>query len=139
MLTMAGVAGLAAGICMKVSPCSILATGDVRLDQFLSILLMAAGPALALIGALGCHGAVKDSRCLRLLFFIVALMATVVQVAGVAFVLGFPGEMTRLLGAKAVELIGQNKVLTLSVTGGVTALEALSMASSMALYSKRRN
>lgn len=138
ILLLAGVAVLVAGIWMKASPSYLQEVlgqiGDVQPEQSLSYLLMAAGTVLGFLGALGCCAAVRDRRCLQLLFFVVALMAVVAEVAGAVVVQWFPGQLSDLLGPSTVELIEEKKALILSVIGGVTALEALPMASSMILY-----
>ncbi|KAE8619937.1 hypothetical protein XENTR_v10010038 [Xenopus tropicalis] len=52
-------------------------------------LCIAVGGFLILMGFLGCCGAVKESRCMLMLFFIIILIIFIAEVAGAVVVLAF--------------------------------------------------
>ncbi|KAJ7317099.1 hypothetical protein JRQ81_003261 [Phrynocephalus forsythii] len=89
-----GVALLSIGIWVKVDSTSfvkILGAAAPHLVQLINVgyLCIALGTFLLLMGFLGCWGAVKESKCLLLLFFVVTLILFVAEVAGAVVVLAF--------------------------------------------------
>ncbi|XP_062866606.1 tetraspanin 34a isoform X2 [Trichomycterus rosablanca] len=71
-------------------------------------LLIAVGSILALMGFLGCCGAVTESKCMLLTFFIIVLIIFIAEVAGAIVVLVFKplaDELLTSLNQKFVENI----------------------------------
>ncbi|XP_066517170.1 tetraspanin-1-like isoform X2 [Hoplias malabaricus] len=60
-------------------------------------LLIAVGSVLAIIGFLGCCGAMCESKCLLLTFFIIILILFLAEVAGAVLALVFKPKATELL------------------------------------------
>ncbi|XP_076125538.1 tetraspanin-1-like [Alosa pseudoharengus] len=71
-------------------------------------LLIGLGVGLTLIGFLGCCGAVKESRCMLLTFFIIVLIIFIAEVAGAIVLFLFQplvGELLRDIGGKVADSI----------------------------------
>ena len=133
ILSIAGVAGLAVGIWMKVSPASLPPSIQeyVQPEVFLSYLLIGAGAVMVFQGLLGCFAAYKDSKCLRVLFFATALLALMALGGVVGFFESFGWVFHAMdCGTSTVEVIKQNKIFI----NWIAALQGLSMAFSIALY-----
>ncbi|XP_070683629.1 tetraspanin 34a [Pempheris klunzingeri] len=102
---LAGVAILGVGVWVKVDSGSLLGLLDEvegapsGLSQLVNVsyLLMAVGAVLLVIGFLGCCGAVRESRCMLLTFFIIVLIIFLVEVAGAVVLLVFQGLADQLL------------------------------------------
>ncbi|NP_001083688.1 tetraspanin 16 S homeolog [Xenopus laevis] len=94
IIFLGGVAVLGIGIWVKVDGGSflqILGSAAPQLMQVVNVgyLCMAVGGFLILMGFLGCCGAVKESRCMLMLFFIIILIIFIAEVAGAVVVLAF--------------------------------------------------
>ncbi|KAK3511159.1 hypothetical protein QTP70_032144 [Hemibagrus guttatus] len=79
-------------------------------------LLIAVGSILAVMGFLGCCGAITENKCMLLTFFIIVLLIFIAEVAGAIVILVFKplaAEMLHNLNQKFVEAIkseyGQNE------------------------------
>uniref|UniRef100_H0XBL6 Tetraspanin 8 n=1 Tax=Otolemur garnettii TaxID=30611 RepID=H0XBL6_OTOGA len=84
-----GVLILAIGIWVRVSKDGqeILNSADSGLNPYVAVnILIAVGSIIMVLGFLGCCGAIKESRCMLLLFFIGLLLILILQV--VAGILG---------------------------------------------------
>lgn len=82
----------------------IVASGNSGMDPFTAVnILIAVGAIIMVLGFLGCCGAVKESRCMLLLFFISLLLILILQVA--AGILGamFKTESNRILNETLYE------------------------------------
>ncbi|CAH2273030.1 tetraspanin-1-like [Pelobates cultripes] len=85
---------LAIGIWVKVDGGSflkILVTAAPQLLQVVNVgyLCIAIGAFLVLMGFLGCYGAMKESRCMLMIFFFIILIIFVAETAGAVVVLAF--------------------------------------------------
>ncbi|KAM4531277.1 tetraspanin 35 isoform 1-T2 [Odontesthes bonariensis] len=97
IIFLAGIAILGVGIWVKVDTGSILnflgkiKDAPAELSQVLNVgfLLIAVGALLVVIGFLGCCGAVKESKCMLVLFFIIVLLVFIAEVAGAIVILVF--------------------------------------------------
>ncbi|XP_030646463.1 tetraspanin-1-like [Chanos chanos] len=127
IIFMAGAGILAVGIWVKVDSGSILQLlqslkGVDGLEQLLNVgyLLIAVGALLLLLGFLGCCGAVKESRCMLLLFFVIILILFIAEVAGAIVILVFRGVVDQLiakLGTAAVKNIQKEYGKSADITG----------------------
>ncbi|XP_041527649.1 tetraspanin-8 [Microtus oregoni] len=90
----------------------IVASGGYGTDPFIAVnILIAVGAIIMVLGFLGCCGAVKESRCMLLLFFIGLLLILFLQVAAGILGATFKSESSRLLN----ETLHENaKLLTQS-------------------------
>ncbi|EGV93251.1 Tetraspanin-8, partial [Cricetulus griseus] len=60
----------------------IITSGDAGANPLVAVnMLIAVGAIIMVLGFLGCCGAVKESRCMLLLFFIGLLLILLLQVA----------------------------------------------------------
>ncbi|XP_029441576.1 tetraspanin-16 [Rhinatrema bivittatum] len=89
-----GIAVLGIGVWVKVDGGSfvkILGAAVPQLTQLVNVgyLCIAIGAFLLLMGFLGCCGAVKENRCMLMLFFIIILVIFIAEVAGAVVVLAF--------------------------------------------------
>uniref|UniRef100_A0A8C7MM70 Tetraspanin n=1 Tax=Oncorhynchus kisutch TaxID=8019 RepID=A0A8C7MM70_ONCKI len=124
---LAGVAILAVGVWVKVDSGSLLGVLDnikdvpAELGQLANVayLLMGVGGVLLIMGFLGCCGAMKESRCMLMLFFIIILIIFIAEVAGCVVVLVFQPlakEVLEDLSEKVVDSIqrdyGKDESLT---------------------------
>ncbi|XP_036420750.1 tetraspanin-1-like [Colossoma macropomum] len=98
---------------IKDSPPALAQVGNV------GYLLIAVGAVLAIMGFLGCCGALCESKCMLLTFFIIILIVFLAEVAGAVIILLFQPTAQKLLEEirqKAAQSIkssyGENKVLT---------------------------
>lgn len=127
IIFLAGVAILGVGIWVKVDSGSILnflgkiENAPPELHQVLNVgyLLIAIGALLVVIGFLGCCGAIKESKCMLLLFFMIVLLVFIAEVAGAIVILAFRPLIDQLMGKvgeAAVKSIkkdyGDNKDIT---------------------------
>lgn len=128
VIFLAGVAILAVGIWVKVDSGSILGfLGKIEdappeLSQVLNVgyLLIALGALLLIIGFLGCCGAVKECKCMLLLFFAIVLLVFIAEVAGAVVILVFrplADELFVKVGAAAVKNIKKDYGKNPDVTG----------------------
>uniref|UniRef100_A0A8C6TI44 Tetraspanin n=1 Tax=Neogobius melanostomus TaxID=47308 RepID=A0A8C6TI44_9GOBI len=105
VIFLAGAAVLAVGIWVKVDSGSLMSiVGSIdgapaELDQLanISYVLIGVGVVLVVIGFLGCCGAVKESRCMLLTFFIIVLIIFIIEVAGAIVLFVFPDLAANLL------------------------------------------
>lgn len=82
----------------------IVTSGSAGTNPFVAVnILIAVGAIIMVLGFLGCCGAVKESRCMLLLFFIFLLLILILQVA--AGILGavFKSESSRVLNETLYE------------------------------------
>ncbi|XP_040013010.1 tetraspanin 35 isoform X2 [Xiphias gladius] len=127
IIFLAGAAILGVGIWVKVDSGSILSflgkieNAPAELSQVLNVgyLLVAIGALLVIIGFLGCCGAVRESKCMLLLFFIIVLLVFIAEVAGAVVILVFrplADELIQKFGTAAVRNIktdyGENPDIT---------------------------
>ncbi|KAJ6657664.1 hypothetical protein lerEdw1_002165 [Lerista edwardsae] len=94
VIFLGGTAVLGIGIWVKVDSSSlvkILGAAAPQLTQLINVgyLCIGVGCFLLLIGFLGCWGAVKESKCMLLMFFVVVLILFIVEVSGAVVVLVF--------------------------------------------------
>ncbi|XP_072550124.1 tetraspanin-1-like [Salminus brasiliensis] len=127
IIFLAGAGILAVGIWVKVDNGSILnflqnldgAPSELKQVLNVGYLLIALGSVLMLLGFLGCCGAVRENRCMLLLFFVIILIVFIAEVAGAIVLLVFKGLVQKVItevGVKVVEGIrkdyGSNKDIT---------------------------
>ncbi|KAM9457272.1 tetraspanin 35 [Clarias gariepinus] len=128
IIFLAGAGILAVGIWVKVDNNSImsflqgLSGAPSELKQILNVgyLLIAVGAVLMLLGFLGCCGAVRESRCMLLTFFVIILIVFIVEVAGAIVIVVFKGLIQTLItqmGVSVVESIQQGYGTNSDVTG----------------------
>lgn len=94
---LAGAAILGVGVWVKVDSNSLLGFLDhieeapSGLSQLVNVsyLLIAVGAVLLIIGFLGCCGAIRESRCMLLTFFIIVLIIFLIEVGGAVVLLVF--------------------------------------------------
>ncbi|GAA6215437.1 tetraspanin-1-like [Lates japonicus] len=128
IIFLAGAAILGVGIWVKVDSGSILSflgkieNAPPELSQVLNVgyLLIAIGALLVVIGFLGCCGAVRESKCMLLLFFIIVLVVFIAEVAGAVVILVFrplADELVQKVGIAAVKNIRKDYGKNADVTG----------------------
>ncbi|XP_073350817.1 tetraspanin 35 [Pagrus major] len=128
IIFVAGVAILGVGIWVKVDSGSIfnflgkIENVPPELTQVLNVgyLLIALGALLLVIGFLGCCGAVRESKCMLLLFFIIVLLVFIAEVAGAIVILVFrplADELFTKVGKAAVENIKKDYGENADITG----------------------
>ncbi|XP_018554067.1 tetraspanin 35 [Lates calcarifer] len=128
IIFLAGAAILGVGIWVKVDSGSILSflgkieNAPPELSQVLNVgyLLIAIGALLVVIGFLGCCGAVRESKCMLLLFFIIVLVVFIAEVAGAVVILVFrplADELVQKVGTAAVNNIRKDYGKNADVTG----------------------
>ncbi|XP_036420749.1 tetraspanin-1-like [Colossoma macropomum] len=87
---------------IKDSPPALAQVGNV------GYLLIAVGAVLAIMGFLGCCGALCESKCMLLTFFIIILIVFLAEVAGAVIILLFKptaNEVLQKLNQEVVDLI----------------------------------
>ncbi|KAJ8001728.1 hypothetical protein DPEC_G00172460 [Dallia pectoralis] len=124
---LAGAAILAVGVWVKVDSGSLFGLLDkiedapAELNQLANVayLLIGVGVVLLVMGFLGCCGAIRESRCMLMLFFIIILIIFIAEVAGCVVVFVFEPLAEGILvdlGDKVVASIkkdyGQDESLT---------------------------
>ncbi|XP_018617239.1 tetraspanin-1-like isoform X2 [Scleropages formosus] len=127
IIFLAGAAILGIGIWVKVNGDSLQKIlGEIKdapeqLSQIFNVgyLLIAVGAVLVLMGFLGCCGAIRESPCMLLTFFIIVLLIFIAEVAAAIMVFVFKplvNELIDRLGTEAVKSIqnqyGENDDLT---------------------------
>ncbi|KAK2833926.1 hypothetical protein Q5P01_017815 [Channa striata] len=128
IIFLAGAAILGVGIWVKVDSGSILSfLGKIpnvptELSQVLNVgyLLIAIGVLLVVIGFLGCCGAVKESKCMLLLFFVIVLLVFIAEVAGAIVILVFrplADQVFTKIGTAAAQSIQTGYGSNADVTG----------------------
>ncbi|KAJ8264020.1 hypothetical protein GJAV_G00144170 [Gymnothorax javanicus] len=128
VIFLAGAAILGVGIWVKVDSSSLLGVlnhienAPPELDQLLNVgyLLIAVGGVLLIMGFLGCCGAMRESKCMLLMFFVIVLVVFIAEVAGAIVVLVFQPLAKKLidqLGEEAVEVITQDYGKNPDITG----------------------
>ncbi|XP_036406611.1 tetraspanin-1-like [Megalops cyprinoides] len=128
IIFLAGGAILGVGVWVKVDSGSLLGVleeiedAPAELDQLLNVgyLLIAVGGVLLLMGFLGCCGAMKESRCMLLMFFVIVLLVFIAEVAGAIVVLVFQPlaeDLIKKVGDKAVEVIKRDYGTNSDITG----------------------
>ncbi|CAG5897369.1 unnamed protein product [Menidia menidia] len=128
IIFLAGVAVLGVGIWVKVDSGSILnflgqiEDAPAELAQVLNVgyLLIAVGALLVVIGFLGCCGAIKESKCMLMLFFIIVLLVFIAEVAGAIVILVFrplADELLEKVGVAAAKNIKKDYGRNPDITG----------------------
>lgn len=128
IIFLAGAGILAVGIWVKVDSGSIfnflekIPNAPTELGQVLNVgyLLIALGGLLLIIGFLGCCGAVRESRCMLLLFFIIVLVIFLAEIAGAIVLLVFRPLVDSLFvkfGIVAVQSIKNDYGNNADITG----------------------
>ncbi|XP_061160024.1 tetraspanin 35 [Syngnathus typhle] len=128
IIFLAGAVILGIGIWVKVDSGSILSflgkieNAPTELSQVLNVgyLLIAVGILLVIIGFLGCFGAIKESKCMLLTFFIIILLVFLVEVAGAVVILVFrplAEDVFQRFGTAAVASIKKDYGTDSDVTG----------------------
>ncbi|XP_078126347.1 tetraspanin 35 [Sander vitreus] len=128
VIFLAGAAILGVGIWVKVDSSSILnflgkiENTPTELSQVLNVgyLLIAIGALLLVIGFLGCCGAVRESKCMLMLFFIVVLVVFIAEVAGAIVILVFrplTNDLINRVGTAAVQNIRKDYGLNPDISG----------------------
>ncbi|XP_013860371.1 tetraspanin 34a [Austrofundulus limnaeus] len=115
---LAGAAILGVGVWVEVDSGSLLGLLETvedapdELSQLanVSYLLMGAGAVLLVIGFLGCCGAVRESRCMLMMFFIIVLIIFLVEVAGAIVLFVFQGLTDQLLMDVEIQVIKEIRV-----------------------------
>ncbi|XP_026878121.2 tetraspanin 34 [Electrophorus electricus] len=105
VIFLAGAVVLAVGIWVSVDSSSLLGVlshipdAPPELAQLANVgyLLIAVGTVLALMGFLGCCGAVTENKCMLLMFFIIVLIIFIAEVAGAIVILVFQPLVKELL------------------------------------------
>ncbi|KAI4881321.1 hypothetical protein NFI96_029930 [Prochilodus magdalenae] len=117
IIFLAGAGILAVGIWVKVDNNSILSflqklDGASDLKQVLNVayLLIALGSVLLILGFLGCCGAVRESKCMLLMFFTIILIVFIAEVAGAIVVLVFKGQITNIIAQVGVKIVDSIKL-----------------------------
>ncbi|XP_043955248.1 tetraspanin 35 [Gambusia affinis] len=128
IIFLAGITILGVGIWVKVDTGSIFnflgKINDVppEINQVLNVgyLLIAIGVLLVVIGFLGCCGAMRESKCMLLLFFMIVLLVFIAEVAGAVVILVFRPVADALfekVGTAAVKNIQKDYGNNADVTG----------------------
>nr|XP_035967724.1 tetraspanin-8 isoform X2 [Halichoerus grypus] len=103
-----GILILGAAIWIRVSDAGqeIVNSGDFATSPYISVnILIAVGSIIMILGFLGCCGAVKESRCMLLLFFIGLLLILLLQVAAGILGATFKSDSERVLNETLYENI----------------------------------
>ncbi|XP_039079592.1 tetraspanin-8 [Hyaena hyaena] len=103
-----GILILAIAIWVRVSKDGqeILSSGDSSTNPYVAVnILIAVGSIIMILGFLGCCGAVRESRCMLLLFFIGLLLILLLQVAAGVLGATFKSESERVLNETLYENI----------------------------------
>lgn len=91
----------------------IVTSGNSSTNPFVAVnILIAVGAIIMVLGFLGCCGAVKESRCMLLLFFIGLLLILILQVAAGVLGAAFKSESNRILN----ETLSENAKLLADTT-----------------------
>ncbi|XP_067828931.1 tetraspanin-1-like [Heptranchias perlo] len=103
IIFLGGAAVLGVGIWLKVDGGSFIDfLGHLapQLKQMMNVgyLCIALGGALVLIGFLGCCGAMKENKCMLMIFFIIILLIFIAQITGAVVVLAFSGLAEIFIG-----------------------------------------
>ncbi|RXN33718.1 tetratricopeptide repeat 39A [Labeo rohita] len=128
IIFLAGAAILGVGIWVKVDSGSILgflnkidgAPSELQQVQNVGYLLIAVGALLLIMGFLGCCGAIKESRCMLLMFFIIILILFIAEVAGAIVLLVFKPLAENLIkefGNQVVKSIKKDYDTNPDITG----------------------
>nr|XP_056706719.1 tetraspanin-16 [Euleptes europaea] len=94
VMFLGGLTVLGVGIWVKLDSGSFVKILDVAAPQLMQLvhvgyLCMAVGSFLLLVGFMGCWGAMKESKCLLLVFFVIILILFIAEVVGAAVLLAF--------------------------------------------------
>ncbi|XP_052021541.1 tetraspanin-8 [Apodemus sylvaticus] len=103
----------------------IVMSGDSSTNPFIAVnILIAVGAIIMVLGFLGCCGAVKESRCMLLLFFIGLLLILILQVAAGILGAAFKSESNRILN----ETLSENAKLLADTTNEAKELQKAMIA-----------
>ncbi|XP_024432206.2 tetraspanin-8 [Desmodus rotundus] len=106
-----GIFILAVAIWIRVSKDGqeLLSSGEAGINPYIGVnILIAVGATIMVLGFLGCCGAIKESRCMLLLFFIGLFLILLLQVAAGILGAAFRSESEKILNEtlyKNVELL----------------------------------
>uniref|UniRef100_A0ACB8EN11 Uncharacterized protein n=1 Tax=Sphaerodactylus townsendi TaxID=933632 RepID=A0ACB8EN11_9SAUR len=94
VIFLGGLAVLGIGIWVKLDSASFVKVLDMAAPQMMQLvhvayLCIAVGSFLLLVGFMGCWGAMKESKCLLMMFFVVILVLFIAEVVGAAVLLAF--------------------------------------------------
>ncbi|XP_058413420.1 tetraspanin-8 [Diceros bicornis minor] len=121
-----GILILAVAIWIRVSKDGqeILSSGDSATNPYVAVnILIAVGAIIMILGFLGCCGAMKESRCMLLLFFIGLLLILLLQVAAGILGAAFKSQTERVLNETLYENV---KLLSTADENGKAFQTALS-------------
>ncbi|XP_005802842.1 tetraspanin-1-like [Xiphophorus maculatus] len=128
IIFLAGIGILGVGIWVKVDSGSIFNfLGKIdnvppEINQVLNVgyLLIAIGALLVVIGFLGCCGAIRESKCMLVLFFMIVLLVFIAEVAGAVVILVFrpvADSLFEKVGTAAVKSIQKDYGSNTDITG----------------------
>nr|XP_023499780.1 tetraspanin-8 isoform X2 [Equus caballus] len=121
-----GILILAVAIWIRVSKDGqeVLTSGDSDANPYVAVnILIAVGAVIMVLGFLGCCGAMKESRCMLLLFFIGLLLILLLQVAAGILGAAFKSQTQRILNETLYDNV---KLLSTADESGKSFQEALS-------------
>lgn len=96
--------GLAIYVRVSKDGKEIIASGDTGMNPLIAVnILIAVGAIIMVLGFLGCCGAIKESRCMLLLFFIGLLLILLLQVAAGILGATFKSQTNRILNETLYE------------------------------------
>ncbi|XP_076776372.1 tetraspanin-8 [Arvicanthis niloticus] len=96
--------GLAIYVRVSKDGKEIIASGDIGTNPLVAVnILIAVGAIIMVLGFLGCCGAIKESRCMLLLFFIGLLLILLLQVAAGILGATFKSQTNRILNETLYE------------------------------------
>ncbi|XP_064415742.1 tetraspanin-1-like [Latimeria chalumnae] len=103
IIFLGGIAILGVGIWVKVDAGTFQkfsTTSPLNLEQLVNVgyLCIALGCFLVVVGFLGCCGAIKESKCMLLLFFIIVLLVFIAEMAGAIVMLAFSSLADTIFG-----------------------------------------
>uniref|UniRef100_A0A9L0J3D1 Tetraspanin n=1 Tax=Equus asinus TaxID=9793 RepID=A0A9L0J3D1_EQUAS len=102
----------------------VLTSGDSDANPYVAVnILIAVGAVIMVLGFLGCCGAMKESRCMLLLFFIGLLLILLLQVAAGILGAAFKSQTQRILNETLYDNV---KLLSTADESGKSFQEALS-------------
>lgn len=128
IIFLAGIGILAVGIWVKVDSGSVfkflamIPNAPSELTQVLNVgyLLIALGGLLVIIGFLGCCGALQESKCMLMLFFIIVMLIFLAEVVGAIVLLALRPLLNSLIvkfGIVAVDNIKTDYGINKDITG----------------------
>uniref|UniRef100_UPI00398E3EEF tetraspanin-1-like n=1 Tax=Pristiophorus japonicus TaxID=55135 RepID=UPI00398E3EEF len=110
IISVAGFVLLGFGVWVKVHGDSVLQILGSHAGHLLSVgyFCIAAGCCIAVLGVIGCWGAIKESKLLLMLFFIAMSSIFIGEIISAAVVLIFRSIITTVFKAEALQLLKNN-------------------------------